>query len=117
MTEQLTFAFPSTAVDPDTASLLELIDGDPLHETDRAAVIDAILAVARAHGGEINPNLVRERIPRSVYHRVVGSTYRSLTQRGIIAVAGWVVSEDKHGRNSGKPARKYRLVRMIGGAA
>lgn len=107
-------SFPSAPVDADTAALLDMISGDPLHDGDRAAVITAILSVGRANGGVIDPNQVRERIPESVYHRVIGATYRTLAQRGVIVPDGWVISADKRGRNSGKPARRYRLQAMGG---
>jgi hypothetical protein len=101
---------PSRPVDAGTADILKLIDGDPLHESDRAAVVQAIFATADEHGGEINPNIVRPRIPTWVQPRVVGATYNSLAARGLIAWTGeWVTSDDARGRNSGKPARLYRL--------
>lgn len=108
MSEQL-MMFPSRPVDPETADLLELIAGDPLHEDDRAAVVEAIVRAARDNGGVIDPNDVRGRIPASVYPRVIGATYRSLAQRGAIVPDGWVISKDTAGRNSGRPARRYRM--------
>ena len=41
--------FPSGRVDADTAAILELISGDPLHAEDRTAVVRAILAAAAAN--------------------------------------------------------------------
>lgn len=107
MTGQL--MFPSGPADPDTRALLELIAGDPIHEDDRAAVVGAIVAAARANGGRVDPNEVRKRLDGSVYPRVVGATYQSLAAKGVLVPDGWTISQDKHGRNSGKPARKYRL--------
>lgn len=102
---------PSGPVDDYTRSILELIDGDPIHEDDRAAIVRAIFDAADAADGEIDPNIVRPHIPTWVQPRVVGATYNALATRGVIAWTGeWVTSDDSRGRNSGKPARLYRLV-------
>lgn len=111
MADQLSF-FPSNPVDEDTRSLLELIDGDPLHDRDRAAVIAAIMAAAAADGGRVDPNQVRKLIPDNVFHKIVGPTYMALARKGVLEVDGWTVSEDRRGRNSGKPARCYRLISL-----
>lgn len=118
MTEQLGLQFPSAAVNPGTAELLELISGDPLHDSDRAAVIGAILSVGRDDGGVVDPNEVRARLDTTVYPRVVGAVYQSLAKRGVLVADGWVISKDRRGRNSGKPCRRYRLrasTREVGG--
>ncbi|GAA5119076.1 hypothetical protein [Haloechinothrix salitolerans] len=118
MNEQLPLAFPSSSVDSDTAELLALINGDPLHDRDRAAVIGAILSVGRDNGGVVDPNDVRSRLGGSVYPRVVGAVYQSLAKRGVLVGDGWVISKDRRGRNSGKPCRRYRLrasTREVGG--
>jgi hypothetical protein len=101
--------FPSGPVDADTQSLLDLLHGDPLHETDRAAVVAAILAAAAANEGRVDPNRVRALIPDSVFPRVTSAVYNSLARKGVLTVDGWTVSEDASGRNVGKPCRLYRL--------
>ncbi|MFD4250402.1 hypothetical protein ACFWQL_11750 [Amycolatopsis thermoflava] len=102
--------YPSAPVDAETASLLRLIAGDPLHAEDRAAVARAILAAAAADGGRVDPNQVRKRIPATVYPRVIGAVYQALARAGVLQSEGWTISDDRRGRNSGRPARVYRMV-------
>lgn len=98
---------PFGPVADDTAAILDLINGDPLHERDRAAVVDAIRAAARANHSRVNPNAVRRLIPEWVAPTVIGPTYRSLVHLEVLVPDGWVMSDDRRGRNSGKPVRAY----------
>ena len=98
------------AVDAYTGSLLDLIADDLGHTNARAEVERVILAVAFEHDGHITPNRVRERIPAWVQPQLVGPTYRAMTLAGHIEPDGWTTNTDLKGRNSGKPARTYRLV-------
>lgn len=98
------------SVDQQTGSLLDLIVDCWTHTEQRAAVERTIMAVADEHDGAIDPNVVRRRIPSWVQPQVVGPTYRAMCKAGFIEPAGWVVSDDVHGRNSGKPARSYRVA-------
>lgn len=109
MAEQIELRFPSSPVDPDTAELLELIHGDPLHDRDRAEIVEAILAEAAEHDGVVDPNGVRSRLGDHVFPRLVGAVYNSLARRGVLTVDGWTVSTDRRGRNAGRPCRRYRL--------
>ncbi len=118
MSDQLSFdvALPHRRLDAERAAILDLIAGDPIHATDRAAVIDAILYAANHNAGRVDPNLVRARLSDpwgvlTVYPRVVGTVYRVLAAKGVIVPDGWVASSDRKGGNYGKPARLYRLVR------
>lgn len=101
--------YPSGAIDADTAAICDLINGDPLHAADRAAIVSAVLAAAAADGGRVDPNRVRKLIPDSVYPRIIGSTYQGLVKQGVLAFTGWTISEDSAGNNVGKPARVYHL--------
>jgi hypothetical protein len=95
-------------VDPVTAAILDLIAGDPLHERDREAVVDAI-RVSVGSDGLTHANRWRPHVPAWVYPRVVGATVHALASRGCLVPTGdWVVSDDVAGRNSGKPMRVYR---------
>lgn len=115
MTDQLDlFTGP---VDDNTAAVLDLIAADDIHARDRAAITEAILADGKAHGGEVDPNRVRDAIPAWVYSRVIGATYRVLATKGVLVPDGWVISTDVKGRNSGRPARKYRLTNSTADAA
>lgn len=96
--------------DPATQAILECIAGDRLHERDREAIITAIRASVDANGCT-SANHWRSLIPTWVYHRVVGATVNALTKAGHLTFTGeWVLSDDAHGRNVGKPMRIYRWV-------
>jgi len=97
-------------VDTYTGSLLDLIADDHVHADDRAEIERVILAVALEYDGHIDPNIVRRRLPAWVQPQLVGPTYRALCLARKIEPAGWTTSDDLRGRNSGKPARTYRLV-------
>lgn len=98
------------SVDEQTGSLLDLIADCWTHEGQRAEVERTILAVAADSGGRVDPNSVRRRIPSWVQPQVVGPTYRAMCKAGRLEPDGWVISDDVRGRNSGKPARTYRVV-------
>lgn len=97
----------ATGADPQTAAILELIAGDPLHDRDREAIVDAIRASVRPDG-TVSGNDWRGLIPTWVYSRVIGATVHALATRGVLEHVGWVVSDDTGGRNSGKPSKVYR---------
>ena len=97
------------AVDSSTGSLLDLIADDDSHARAAEEVERVILGVAFDHDGHVDPNLVRRRLPIWVRPQIVGPTYRRLCLEGVLAPHGWTVSDDVRGRNSGKPARTYRL--------
>ncbi len=113
MTGQLSF-FPSAPVDDGTASLLALLNGDPIHDGDRQRICQAIRDTALTNNGRVNPNVVRRRLTYNgalmVYPRIVGAVYHSLARAGVLVPDGWTVSDDRSGGNRGKPARLYRLV-------
>lgn len=98
------------AVDTATGTLLDLIADSDDHAHHRTEIERIILAVALEHDGHIDPNTVRSRLPAWVQPQLVGPTYRALALAREIEPAGWTTSDDNRGRNSGKPARTYRLV-------
>lgn len=102
------------AVPPRVEAVLALVLGDLIHQRDREAVVEAILTAADENDGEVDPNVVRPLIPEWVYPRCIGATYWSLARAGVIEPAGWTVSQDTKGSNSGRPARLWRLT---GGSA
>lgn len=94
-------------VDPKTAAILDLIAGDPLHDRDREAIVDAIRKSV-GPDGLTSANAWRPFVPAWVYPRVVGATVHALSRLGYLVPTGaWVVSDDVAGRNSGKPMRVY----------
>lgn len=110
------FGIPSHGVDDQTRSLLDLIAGDPIHAGDRRRIVAAIVRDARRHGGKVDMNRVRIELtaPESghltVYPRVIGAVVYALSAKGALVASGWLINEDRHGRNSGKPLRAWRLV-------
>lgn len=98
--------------DSDTASLLDLIEADPMPwaSDDRDRIEAAILADAAANAGHVSPNRVRAVLAGRVAPQRVGPTYRRLVLADVIAPDGWELSDDLAGRNSGKPHRTYRRV-------
>ena len=103
-------------VDEQTASLLALIDGDPIHAADRAVIVEAILRAAAENAGEVCPNRLRalltdDRGNSRVFPNVIGSVIFSLRKRGVLVEIGWRTTTDSKSGNSGKPARVHRLVK------
>jgi len=95
--------------DPTADAVLALIAGDPLHARDRDAIVDAITVAVRPDG-TVTSNDWRGLIPSWVYPRVIGATVNALTKAGVLVPTGqWVISDDVHGRNAGRPARVYRF--------
>lgn len=107
MTEQMDLLEQGRA---EVDAICALIEADPLHSRDKAAVVEAIKRTADENDGIVDQNLVRPLVPSWVYPKVVGSVYRVLRQRGVLAYEGWNTSFDTKGRNSGKPQRRYRWI-------
>lgn len=122
MTETLPFdvQYPSHRVTDETTAILRLLDGDPIHRDDKARIVSAIVYAAVHGGGYVDSNLVRSRLTNehglTVYPRLIGSTYHSLAALGVLEPAGWITNEDTRGRNAGRPARRWRMVRKAAAA-
>jgi hypothetical protein len=116
MTAQALFDVPSHGVDDQTRSLLDLMVGDPIHAEDRQRIVLAIVRDARQHAGRVDMNRVRTHLMRPgsthlvVYPRLVGAVVSALASRGVLVPNGWTINEDRHGKNSGKPLRAWRLT-------
>lgn len=102
-------------VDTATASLLDLMGIDPVHDTDRAIITKAVLETALADEGVVDLNAVRARLigPSGeylVHPPSVGATVYALKRRGVLLDTGRtsVTTGSPHG-NNGKPQRVYRL--------
>lgn len=100
----------------DQASLLDLLDADPIHANDRARIQAAIVADGKAHDGRVDANRVRRSLTNSgghldVYPRTVGPTYNGMVRRGLLKPLGYIdENKDAAGRNKGKPAMAYELT-------
>lgn len=117
MTDQPTLfpnPVPSSPVHPDTASLLDLLAGDPIHAGDRQRIVAAIVDDAHAHDGLVSMNRVRVALTGdhghlTVFPRLIGSVVHLLAQKRALVHADWIVNDDVRGGNRGKPARLWRL--------
>lgn len=111
--EPTLFDEPTAApVDEDTASLLELVAGDPLHERDRAIVLAAILETASEHDGRVLPNELRALLHNehgsTVHPPVIGATVNALKRAGRLVFRDeWQVTEGSTTGNNGRPQRVY----------
>lgn len=95
----------------------------PLASTDRKAIEDAIRAVAAAHDGVVDPNLVRaalhdhraaiagDKVRSTAFARLLSATYSALAAEGRLESLGYVgTNDDAAGGNAGKPQRHWRWV-------
>lgn len=116
MTDPTLFDVVTRPVTEETAAILALMAGDPIHAGDRERIVNAILYCANHSAGVVDPNMVRARLQTptgdlTVYPRLMGAVYRQLATAGVLVPAGWLVNEDTHGRNAGRPMRRYRYIR------
>lgn len=107
-------------VDEQTGSLLDLIADDEHPSVDyewdifRQAILQAADPI-----GVVRQNSVRPLIAGKIAPRRVGPMYRRACREGLIyATDQWEQSDDKSGKNAGRPVRIYRRKPApIGGAA
>lgn len=84
---------------------------------ERDLVIATIIADARAHGGHVDQNRVRDSLPAGITPQIVGPVYSALMRSGRLVRDGKNISTDKAGRNVGKEQWTYLLVTAQDGAA
>ena len=102
-------------VDDERADLLSLVANGSL-STDTAEkewtyFLDALASASLRRGDDlIHPNDLRELTRGVVAPQRVGALVSKAARAGLIVADGWDVSNDHEGGNSGKPARRYRLV-------
>ena len=106
-----------SAVDSDTADILDTVNADwlPFAPAERIRIAAAIRSDAATHDGSVSPNRVRAAlaalpVAEQPKPQRVGPVYRALCLAGMLQVDGWETSTDRHGRNSGKPSRRYRWI-------
>lgn len=104
---------PERRLDPTTRAILDLLNGDPIHDADRERILVAIRAEGLASGGRVDPNRVRERLTVNgslvVNPRVLSGFYSRLASRGYLAPDGKVVNGSRG--NSNKESNAWRLTR------
>lgn len=102
-----------SSVDDNTGDLLDLIaEQNPAtpQERDEWVFFINILHGFSQPTGFIDQNNVREELRGKVKANRVGAFYRRALLEGLIEPAGWVVSTDAVGKNSGRPCRMYRWL-------
>ena len=103
-------------VDDETASLLSLVAVGPMsghadHEWEHFKAALKFTAWESPGRSEIRPNALRRRLRNHVAPQRIGAFTNRALARGLIAWRGeWETSDDKQGRNSGKPAKVYRWI-------
>lgn len=80
------------------------------HSDEAQLVVEAIVACARVNGGRVDPNVVREMLPRLEHPQVIGSVYRVMRNDGRLERLEPGVNNDTASGNAGKPQWVYRLV-------
>jgi hypothetical protein len=102
-----------SSVDEDTADLLSLVAGDkigPWADEEWSRFTQALEAASDLNG-RIDPNFLRPLLRGSVAPNRIGAFTNRAKAEGLIAWDGeWVTSDDREGKNSGKPTRVYRYL-------
>ncbi len=105
-----------SSVDPTTGDMLELVAMGPLAPKTADREWETFLAALESAADDaqlIHPNTLRPLV-KDVKHCRRGAFVRRALCAGLIAPAGYEVSDDVGSRNRGKPVRVYRWV---GGAS
>lgn len=104
-------------VDDDTADLLTLVANDqmtPRPDEEWRLFVAALHDVGEAHaafGFTIPPNKLRPLLRNHIAPRRIGAFTLRAKAEGLIADTGeWQTSDDREGRNAGRPCRVYRLT-------
>jgi len=111
MTTQPTWS----AVDNDTASLLDLLAGThpatPSEADEWQFFLDRLEHLALPVIGDVDPNRLREELRGHVKPNRVGAFTRRALCAGLVKYSGaYVVSTDTTSRNSSKPIRVLRWI-------
>ena len=102
-----------TWADSGQGDLLELVARGNVATTTADAewdlYVEALRTVAIAHAGDICPNALRKRVRGLVAPKRLGAfVSRALARDLIVPTDRWTESDDREGRNAGRPARIYR---------
>lgn len=101
-------------VDSEQADLLTLVadEGHVSADFEWSAFTAALIEVANVDG-IVPANLLRQVVRGKVAPRRIGAFTNRALAAGIIEWRGeWVTSDDREGRNAGRPVRQYVLVRQ-----
>jgi len=107
----------SAPVDADTKDVLDLVATDWNAAHDWSLFKRACYWAANCDGGRVDPNTVRGLLSNEYGLTIDPRRYSAFWNRaagrdGFLVADGWVVNDDKRGRNAGKPTRAYRLRRQ-----
>jgi hypothetical protein len=102
-------------VDDNTADLLALVADSDDTDLEWDEFAKALAYAAMKDGGEVRPNTLRPLVRGIVSPKRIGAFTSKAKAEGLIADAGqWETSDDREGRNGGRPMRVYVY---LGGAA
>jgi len=100
------------SVDDETADLLSLVANDKMHprpDEEWSAFVAALHAAEV--DGLVQPNALRPLLRNVVAPRRIGAfTHRAKSEGLIVETGDWQISDDREGRNGGRPMRVYRLT-------
>jgi hypothetical protein len=102
--------------DSGQGDLLSLVADGPMsghasHEWDHFVFALRSAAIWGQPRGRISPNRMRTFVRGEVAPRRIGAFTSRAVARGLIEATGeWEVSDDREGRNAGRPARVYRWI-------
>jgi len=99
------------SVDNYTSDLLDLVANEQSAPVDRewTVFLNAITTLGKAHG-VIRPNRLRPMVKHLVAPKRLGAFVNRALKAGLIEPDGWEISDDREGRNAGRPARTYRWL-------
>jgi hypothetical protein len=98
-------------IEDETADLLSLVadEGHPSVDLEWDEFVTALRFAADATG-VVSPNRLRPLIRGVVAPRRIGAFTNRALKQGLIAYTGeWEISDDREGRNAGRPCRVMRL--------
>lgn len=96
--------------DSGQGDLLELIAlGTPQGTADAEweCFVSALRVAAAGAGGMVDQNVVRPLIRGAIKPNRIGAFYSRACARDLIEPSGWSTSQDREGRNAGRPMRTY----------
>lgn len=105
------------SVDNYTADLLSLVATEQTPPVDREwqHYVDSLATVASRHAGLIPPNELRVLVRGNMAPKRIGALTHRALKSGIVRRTGdWQVSDDREGKNAGRPAP---VMEWIGGDA
>ena len=116
MNAQPELSFPSEPITGETRAAVELVSQDWRADEDWRRFKAACMSAAHRSiaGNHVDPNDVRAVLTNDYGLTIEPRRYsafwaRAAGKNGFLDADGWVINNDSHGRNQGKPLRRYRL--------